>query len=171
MNHILEKNCNGKGFKSNVKSFERAKWKLFEYAGEGKHPIMDNLGDVLRCRASFEYKGDLKKAYEMIAQSFKIIRLKNKIETPLKNLTMNIIFEGLIVEIQLIFGNIGFRELENHQVYEIVRCLNIGQLYDVLKGWGGYDHLNKTDIIKAKIIDNRPMKTAEIETEKLLYLT
>jgi hypothetical protein len=160
---ILDTKCGGNAFKSNVKLFERAKWKLYEYKKEGKHPCFENIGDLLRCRATFTDMSLLAKAYKMISSQYKVIRLKNKLNTGLSNVTFNFIYEDIIAEMQLVYGTID-SELENHQLYEIHRCQTIKQLYTVAKGWSSYSHIGKADIANGIFIDSRPLKKPQKST-------
>jgi hypothetical protein len=142
---------------------------MHEYASQKKHPTFEYLGDLIRCRATFDSLKQLELAYKKIGQEYQIVKMKNKLHTNLKNITFNFIYRGIIAEVQLIHGSIA-SELENHQLYEVVRCRSIQELYDVVEKWGGYNHLTDKDYVKGKVVDNRPMESTKAEVERMVSI-
>lgn len=136
MRHILEYECHANNFKAGAKGRERILMKLIDYAKEGhQRPLYNCLTDLLRCKAIFTDFDNLKNAYTMITEKFsgKILRVKNKLDDPvLHNIMINFVYEDLIAEVQIYFGNPG-SDVENHEVYEISRCGSIQELHEVLE--------------------------------------
>lgn len=75
----------------------------------------------------------MKLAYEVISAQFQILRVKNKLNTHLKNIAFNIIYQDIISEIQLVIG-MPEAKSENHILYEIERTHSIAELYEVVEG-------------------------------------
>lgn len=150
----------GQHFKCGSKSYLRTEAKLNELVAEKKsRPVFNHLFDTLRCKAHFMNPEDLKKAYDAIFNKFQIIRLKNKLNTHLKNMTFNLVYKELITEVQLVLGE-PQAESENHILYEIERTHSIQELYEVVEGWGGFDY-SSFEPIKGEIVEIEKLEVRE----------
>ena len=74
---------------------------------------------------------ELEHAYHILSKipEYNIVRIKNKIKSPLQSVTANVIFQDSIVsEIQFRFGSKPTNYYANHFLYELRRADSVAQL-------------------------------------------
>jgi len=125
----------GKHFKGNLKKLARIKQKMNANIKENKSPPYDFLFDLLRCKAEFDNQKALLKAYKALEAKYKILRVKNKLDSSLGNLHINLVYVDLIVEVQLELKGAVEENWTIHKVYEVARCENINDAYEVVRDW------------------------------------
>ena len=85
---------------------------------------------MIRASISVRNQEDMRMAYELLVEmeDVNIVRLKNKMCTNLRNITLNFIYQDMIVgEIQIRYGDMPINYSSNHFIYELTRCDSITQ--------------------------------------------
>jgi ABC-type branched-subunit amino acid transport system substrate-binding protein len=152
--------------KKSIKNVKRmaAKVRSYQESHEGHWPYVANIGDALRASVTAQDAAGLRAAWECIAGSFEVFKLKNKFavarsrlardedgnlfhpdNTPrvFPNLHLNVLFraEGcapMIAEIQLHLHDVLALAKQDHKLYEVKRAAGIG---DLLSKEGGDSEL------------------------------
>ena len=69
---------------------------------------------------------EVEEAYNLCLDKFSVIRIKNKLNSPLQNVSLNVLYPvnmpSIIGEIQIKFGSKSILYNANHFIYELARC-------------------------------------------------
>jgi len=126
-----------KQFKSNAKGLARAIFKMDEYAEKKPRPSFNYIWDLIRCKAIYKNIQSLREDFKTLVASYKVIQVKDKLQTALKNLTINIVYDKIIAEVQMVYGDVP-GEYSNHKIYEVYRCETIEELHRTILAWSDY---------------------------------
>ena len=95
----------------------------------GKNYNMFNITDLIQASVEVDQPHQLQEAFDMLnnisKSTLRIIKIENNLNTPLKNVMFNFIFNNQIIgEIYLICKNDGAKTSTNMFLYELTQASN-----------------------------------------------